>query len=89
MATELGNPMHNPQSTPANSNIDHLGDYVANVSKLHGKLAVIAANQRSAERSLGRAAAALRSIGALHRHQQDSASGNGRPIIGNADKAPR
>ncbi|WP_295007582.1 hypothetical protein [uncultured Dechloromonas sp.] len=81
--------MHNPQSAPANASVDHLGDYVASVSQLHGKLAVIAANQRSSERSLGRAAAALRSIGALHRRSQDSASGNRSPILGNADKASR
>lgn len=89
MATELGNPMHNPQSAPANLIVDHLGDYVANVSKLHGKLAIIVANQRSTELSLGRAAAALRSIGALHRRNQDSASGNGHPILGNDDKGLR
>lgn len=81
--------MHNKQSTPANLNVDHLGDYVASVSKLHGKLAIIVANQRCAEASLGRAAAALRSIGALHRRNHDSASGNGRPIPGNIDEVPR
>lgn len=81
--------MHNPLSPPVNASVDHLGDYIASVSKLHGKLAIIAANQRCSERSLGRAAAALRSIGALHRGTQDSGSGNRHPTPGNADKAPR
>lgn len=81
--------MQNLLSAPDNASVDHLGDYIASVSKLPGKLAVIAANQRSTERSLGRAAAALRSIGALHRRDQEPASGNRHPILGNAGKAPR
>lgn len=81
--------MHTPMTVSAPASVDHLGDYVAGVSKLPGKLALIAAHQRGSELSLGRAAAALRSMGALNRRNKDSASGNTRPKLENADKASR
>ncbi len=49
---------------------DHLTTYVAGVGRLSEKLATIAANQRGSELSLGRAAAALRSMAALNRSHQ-------------------
>lgn len=81
--------MHTPLTVCAPSSVDHLGDYVAGVSKLPGKLAVIAANQRDSELRLGRAAAALRSMAALNRHHNDSALGIQPPKPGNGDEAPR
>lgn len=50
----------------ASTDSDHLASYVACVGKLPEKLAIIAANQRNSELSLGRAAAALRSMAALN-----------------------
>lgn len=66
------------------SAIDLLGEYIAGVNELPEKLARIAANCQSSEQSLGRAAAALRSIGALSRHRHDPDLGNCRSSLENA-----
>lgn len=63
--------MNNAPTLPGSTETDHLASYVARVGQLPEKLAIIAANQRSSELSLGRAAAALRSMAALnHRHRR-------------------
>jgi hypothetical protein len=79
--------MRKPITDSAPASLDHLDDYVAGVSKLPGKLALIAAHQRGSELSLARAAAALRSMGALNRRNKELASGNARPKLENIDKA--
>lgn len=79
--------MHKSMTISAPASVDHLDDYVAGVSKLPGKLGLIAAHQRGSELSLGRAAAALRSMGALNRRSKDSSSGNIRPKLENIGKA--
>ncbi|MCG2577146.1 hypothetical protein LZ012_09065 [Dechloromonas sp. XY25] len=62
--------MTNAVLSPCLTEADHLATYVAGVGRLSEKLATIAANQRGSERSLGRAAAALRAMAALnHRYQ--------------------
>lgn len=62
--------MNNAALPPPIAETDHLATYVAGVGRLSEKLATIAANQRGSEQSLGRAAAALRTMAALnHRHQ--------------------
>lgn len=81
--------MSEPVSATTPSVNELLGDYLASVNKLPGKLAAIAANQRSSELSLGRAAAALRSMGALNRRRHDSSLGNTPPSIGNIDGSSR
>lgn len=76
--------MTHPVTAPNHSSIDVLGDYVTGVNKLSGKMAQIAANKRSSADSLGRAAAALRSMAALNRRSHDSTSGKPTPMHGNS-----
>ncbi|MBS1141395.1 MAG: hypothetical protein H6R13_2848 [Proteobacteria bacterium] len=76
--------MHKPTTVSSKSAMDHLGEYIAGVSKFPEKFALIAANHRSSEQSLGRAAAALRSMGALNRPRHDSELRNHRPNAENS-----
>lgn len=87
-ATTDKNFMNQIGSSPPPSS-DPLGDYVAGVNKLPGKLARIAANQRSSELSLKRAAAALRSIAALNTRNPFSDFRNTHPNIENVAGASR
>jgi hypothetical protein len=81
--------MNKPATAPTPSNIDHLSDYVAGVSKLPGKLAKISANQRSSELSLRRAAAALRSMAALNNPHRVSDFRDNNPNVENLAGASR
>ena len=45
---------------------DHLSQYTSSVQGLHVKIALVVEKQKDVAESLGRAAAALRSIGALN-----------------------
>lgn len=76
--------MHTPTNVSSKYATDHLAEYIAGVSKLPEKFALIAANHRSSEQSLGRAAAALRSMGALNHPHYDSSLRNRRPNVENA-----
>lgn len=76
--------MNNSAIAAPSTSADHLVEYVAGVSKLPEKLALIAAHHRSAELSLARAAAALRSMGALSRGQGAPDSRNCIAKLGNA-----
>jgi hypothetical protein len=81
--------MNDTSTHTACTDTDDLAAYVAGVCKLPEKLAIIAANQRGSELSLGRAAAALRSMAALNRGQQHPELRNHRPDIENVSGAFR
>lgn len=58
--------MNHHDNVQISADYDPLDDYLATVRELPGKLGRIAAHQRDSAGSLSRAAAALRSIGALN-----------------------
>lgn len=58
--------MNHHDNVHISADCDPLDDYLATVRELPGKLGRIAADQRDSAGSLSRAAAALRSIGALN-----------------------
>jgi hypothetical protein len=54
---------------------DHLAQYTASVHGLHAKIALVVDKQKDVAQSLGRAAAALRSIGALNNRERNPSFG--------------
>lgn len=81
--------MNNASTLSLHAETDYLTAYVASVGKLPEKLALIAANQRGSELSLGRAAAALRSMAALNHRKQHPELRNQHPDIENISGAFR
>jgi hypothetical protein len=56
----------NMKNSGNNADHDHLAQYTTSVQGLHAKLALVVEKQKDVAVSLGRAAAALRSMGALN-----------------------
>lgn len=68
--------MSHREATTIRADYDPLDDYLSVVRELPDKLGRIAAHQRDSADSLSRAAAALRSIGALNQRNASSDSRN-------------
>ena len=61
----------NMNTLVTNTDLDHLAQYTTSVHGLHAKIALVVDKQKDVAQSLGRAAAALRSIGALNNRDRN------------------